>query len=179
MTAINALKRIGGGRGKGKSGSGSSSDSSKDSTKIRTADKGRSTRDLLNARQARQGSATGQPSLTSPNIPTNADPSDAQSLEQRRLEADEENNNFGDSQERDTLARNAYQPTSPNYTAQQYADVLRNVGYDDDTINEIIRTDPRYANNLNQPQSSQQPPQQQLPTRQHIDHSAPPEPDIP
>lgn len=179
MTAINALKRIGGGRGKGKSGSGSSSDSSKDSTKIRTADKGRSTRDLLNARQARQGSATGQPSLTSPNIPTNADPSDAQSLDQRMLEADEENNNFGDSQERDTLARNAYQPTSPNYTAQQYADVLRNVGYDDDTINEIIRTDPRYANNLNQPQSSQQPPQQQLPIRQHIDHSAPPEPDIP
>ena len=177
MTAINALKRIGGGRGKGKSGSGSSSDSSKDSTKIRTADKGRSTRDLLNARQARQGSATGQPSLTSPNIPTNADPSDAQSLDQRMLEADEENNNFGDSQERDTLARNAYQPTSPNYTAQQYADVLRNVG--DDTINEIIRTDPRYANNLNQPQSSQQPPQQQLPIRQHIDHSAPPEPDIP
>ena len=179
MTAINALKRIGGGRGKGKSGSGSSSDSSKDSTKIRTADKGRSTRDLLNARQARQGSATGQPSLASPNIPTNADPSDAQSLDQRMLEADEENNNFGDSQERDTLARNAYQPTSPNYTAQQYADVLRNVGYDDDTINEIIRTDPRYANNLNQPQSSQQQPQQQPPIRQHIDQSAPPESDIP
>lgn len=179
MTAINALKRIGGGRGKGKAGNGSNNESSGNSGKIRQADKGRSTRDLLNARQARQGSATGQPSLTSPNIPTNADPSDAQSLDQRMLEADEENNNFGDSQERDTLARNAYQPTSPNYTAQQYADVLRNVGYDDDTINEIIRTDPRYANNLNQPQSSQQPPQQQLPIRQHIDHSAPPEPDIP
>lgn len=179
MTAINALKRLGGGRGRGKNGNNSNNENSGNSGRVRQADRGRSTRDLLNARQARQRNATGQPSLASQNIPTNTDPSDSQSLDQRMLEADEENNNFGDPQERDTLARNAYQPTSPNYTAQQYADVLRNVGYDDDTINEIIRTDPRYANNLNQPQSSQQQPQQQPPIRQHIDQSAPPEPDIP
>ena len=179
MTAINALKRIGGGRGRGKSGSGSNNENSGNNNgKIRQADKGRSTRDLLNARQARQGNAALQPSLASQNIPANTDSSDAQSLEQRMLEADEENNNFGYSQERDTLARNAYQPASPNYTAQQYADVLRNVGYDDDTINEIIRTDPRYANNLNQPQPSpqQQGQQQPAPIRQHIDQSVQPDP---
>ena len=95
------------------------------------------------------------------------------------LEADEENDNWGDSQERDVQLQEVHTNLLlPNYTAQQYADVLRNVGYDDDTINEIIRTDPRYANDFNQPQpSAPQPGQQQPPTiRQHIDQSAQPDP---
>ena len=178
MAGINALRRIGGiGKGGGKSRNGSSSENAGNTGRVRQADRGRSARDLLNARQ---GNAA-QPSLASQNIPANDDQNDVQTPMQRMLEADEENNNFGNSQERDTFARNAYQPTSPNYTAQQYADVLRNVGYDDDTINEIIRTDPRYANSLNQPQPSPQQQQQQgqpqqPQIRQHIDQSLQPDP---
>ena len=68
MTAINALKRVGGGRGRGKSGSGSNNENSGNNNgKIRQADKGRSTRDLLNARQARQGI---QPAQNTNNQPT-------------------------------------------------------------------------------------------------------------
>lgn len=176
MAGINALRRIGGvGKGGGKSRNGSSSENGGNTGRVRQADRGRSARDLLNARQ---GNAGTQPSLASQNIPANDDQNDVQTPMQRMLEADEENNNWGDSQERDTFARSTYQPASPNYTAQQYADVLRNVGYDDDTINEIIRTDPRYANDFNQPQpSAPQPGQQQPPTiRQHIDQSAQPDP---
>ena len=177
MAGINALRRIGGvGRKSGgKSRNGSGSENGGNTGRVRQADRGRSARDLLNARQ---GNTDAQPRLGSQNIPANADQDDAQTPLQRMLEADEENDNFGNSQERDVQARNAYQPTSPNYTAQQYADVLRNVGYDDDTINEIIRTDPRYANDFNQPQPSvPQPGQQQPPTiRQHIDQSVQPDP---
>lgn len=49
MAGINALRRIGGGRKGGKSGS--DSNTNKNTSKIRTADRGRSVRDLLNARQ--------------------------------------------------------------------------------------------------------------------------------
>ena len=170
MAGINALRRIGGigGKGGNKSRNGSSSENAGNTGRVRQADRGRSARDLLNARQ---GNTATQPSLASQNIPANADQDDAQTPLQRMLEADEENNNFGNSQERDTQARSAYQPTSPNYTAQQYADVLRNVGYDDDTINEIIRTDPRYANNFDQTQQPQ--------IRQHVDHDQQLEPNEP
>ena len=161
MAGINALRRIGGigGKGGGKSRNGSGSENGGNTGRVRQADRGRSARDLLNARQ---GNTDAQPRLGSQNIPANPDPDDVQTPMQRMLEADEENNNFGNSQERDAQARSAYQPTSPNYTAQQYADVLRNVGYDDDTINEIIRTDPRYANDFDQTQQPQ--------IRQHVDH---------
>ena len=170
MAGINALRRIGGigGKGGGKSRNGSGSENGGNTGRVRQADRGRSARDLLNARQ---GNTDAQPRLGSQNIPANADQDDAQTPLQRMLAADEENENFGNSQERDVQARNAYQPTSPNYTAQQYADVLRNVGYDDDTINEIIRTDPRYANNFDQTQQPQ--------IRQHVDHDQQLEPNEP
>ena len=176
MTAINALKRVGGGRGRGKSGNNSSSDSSKDSTKIRTADKGRSTRDLLNARQARQGI---QPAQNTNNQDENNNDDDSFDLhlqdptlasvgpETSSTPPDSSNT----SRDWQLRGNEAFNPEGPRpETTDEKLDFLRQ------SMN--MGRDPRYANNLNQPQPSpqQQGQQQPAPIRQHVDHDQQPNP---
>ena len=176
MTAINALKRVGGGRGRGKSGNNSSSDSSKDSTKIRTADKGRSTRDLLNARQARLGI---QPAQNTNNQDENNNDDDSFDLhlqdptlasvgpETSSTPPDSSNT----SRDWQLRGNEAFNPEGPRpETTDEKLDFLRQ------SMN--MGRDPRYANNLNQPQPSpqQQGQQQPAPIRQHGDHDQQPNP---
>ena len=161
MAGINALRRIGGigGKGGGKSRNGSSSENTGNTGRVRQADRGRSARDLLNARQQnvqRSGQQQISQSRNSNDVSENFElpinePEDANKTPlQRMFDADEENNSLNP-QERDAFAREAYgQPTSPNYTMREYADMLKNVGYDDNEINDILRKDPRYANEFAQ-----------------------------
>lgn len=161
MAGINALRRIGGiGKGGGKSRNGSSSENAGNTGRVRQADRGRSARDLLIARQQdvqRNGQQQIAQSRNNNNkvnenieLPIN-EPEEADKTPlQRMFDADEENNSLN-SQERDAFAREAYgQPTSPNYTMKEYADMLRNVGYEDNEVNDILRSDPRYANEFAQ-----------------------------
>lgn len=53
-----------------------------------------------------------------------------------------------DPQERDAWAREAYEPEPMNYSAEEYAQILRDSGYEEADIEEMMRSDPRYANNF-------------------------------
>lgn len=172
MAGINALRRIGGGRKGGKSGSGSSSDSSKDSSKIRTADKGRSTRDLLNARQARQGIQPAQSTLNQGENNNDDDNFDLHLQDPALVAGGPETSSTpldSSNTSRDWHLRgnDAFDSEGPRpETTDEKLDFLRQ------SMN--MGRDPRYANNFNQPkqQGQQQPPQ----IRQHVDHNQQPLP---
>ena len=68
--------------------------------------------------------------------------------EQRMLDAYDENfrTDEWDAQERDAMAREAYEPEGANYSADEYRQILEDSGYGADEINEIMANDSRYAN---------------------------------
>lgn len=90
--------------------------------------------------------------------------------QQRMVEAYDEN--YGtdefDHQERDAMAREAYAGEGMNYSEEEYRDILRDTGYSEDEINEMVSNDPRYSSSQTQ-QTEQQPVQSgnsnQTPTR--------------
>lgn len=67
--------------------------------------------------------------------------------QQRMVEAYDENygTNEWDPQERDAMAREAYEPQSMNYSADEYEQILRDSGYEENEIREMINNDPRYS----------------------------------
>lgn len=158
MAGINQIKKLGSIGRKGKQNNNSNSGNG-EKNKIRTADKGMSSRERLNQLQEQNPNRLHH---ENPNINRQQEYNGEESPQQRMLDAYDENYGTSewDPQYRDAMARDAYQPISPNYSAQEYADVLRNVGYDNDEIEDIIRNDPRYAvdkeQNLQLPLSMQQ-----------------------
>ena len=177
MAGINALRRIGGiGKGGGKSRNGSSSENAGNTGRVRQADRGRSARDLLNARQARLGI---QPAQNTNNQDENNNDDDSFDLhlqdptlasvgpETSSTPPDSSNT----SRDWQLRGNEAFNPEGPRpETTDEKLDFLRQ------SMN--MGRDPRYANNLNQPQPSpqQQGQQQPAPIRQHVDHDQQPNP---
>lgn len=134
MQAINSLRKIGGPkRGKGGAGGKGDNGAVEGNEKIKMADRkaddGKDIGDLLDD--------------------GNSDEEGPKTAAQRMVDADDEG--FGtdsfDPQERDALARDAHEGEGMNYTASEYADILRDSGYSEKEINDMISSDPRYASN--------------------------------
>lgn len=149
MAGINQLKKLGnmGKKNGGKNGGGSGDNNS--TPKVRTADKGKSARERLDQAQGSQGGG-GELPPPSENREGQYDDDENKTPMQRALDAYDEG--YGtddwDPQERDAWAREAYEPESMNYSAEEYAQILRDSGYDEAEIDEMMRNDPRYANNF-------------------------------
>ncbi len=54
--------------------------------------------------------------------------------------------------EREAMAREAYQPEGMNYSADEYASILRDSGYEEDEIRQMMADDPRYAQTNTNPE---------------------------
>ena len=136
MAGINQLKRIGN-MGKKKDGkNGGNSGNGNTSPRLRTADRGKSARERLDRAQ-QDGSDNSQQMIP----PSEND--ENRTVQQRMLDAYDEN--YGtdewDPQERDAWARDVYgnQPEGMNYTAEEYAQILRDSGYEEDEVQSMVR----------------------------------------
>ncbi len=136
MAGINQLKRIGN-MGKKKDGkNGGNSGNENTSPRLRTADRGKSARERLDRAQ-QDGSDNSQQMIP----PSEND--ENRTAQQRMLDAYDENygTNEWDPQERDAWARDVYgnQPEGMNYTAEEYAQILRDSGYEEDEVQSMVR----------------------------------------
>ena len=146
MQGINQLRRLTGGNKKQKSDKDGNGNSNNTRISYRTPNSGNSVNDLIdteyggnNAQQLPQG-RNGQAGENN---------NEPQTAQQRMVDAYDENygtNNF-DPTERDTMAREANQPEGMNYSEEEYRGILRDSGYSENEINDMISSDPRYANN--------------------------------
>ncbi len=151
MAGINQLKKIGnmGKKSSGKNNGGNSGNGNS-TPRVRTADKGKSARERLDqAGNSQGGGELPPPPENREGQYDNNDDEDKTPM-QRALDAYDEG--YGtddwDPQERDAWAREAYEPEPMNYSAEEYAQILRDSGYDEADIEEMMRNDPRYANNF-------------------------------
>lgn len=136
MAGINQLKRIGN-MGKKKDGkNGGNSGNGNTSPRLRTADRGKSARERLDRAQ-QDGSDNSQQMIP----PSEND--ENRTAQQRMLDAYDENygTNEWDPQERDAWARDVYgnQPAGMSYTAEEYAQILRDSGYEEDEVQSMVR----------------------------------------
>lgn len=153
MAGINQLKKIGnmGKKSGGKNGGGNSG-SGNSNPRVRTADRGKSARERLDQAGNSQGGGGGELPPPPENREGQYDNNDDENktANQRMLDAYDEG--YGtddwDPQERDAWAREAYEPEPMNYSAEEYAQILRDSGYEEADIEEMMRSDPRYANNF-------------------------------
>lgn len=174
MAGINQLKKIGNlGKKGGKNGNGSGNGNT--TPKVRTAESGKSARERLDAQNA-----DNTPNATSPSHAdhgegrpeNNQDNDENKTPAQRMLDAYDEN--YGtddwDPQERDAMAREAYEPEPMNYSAEEYAQILRDSGYEESEIEEMLRSDPRYANNFSEEPAPEQVEENDIPSPEPIDN---------
>lgn len=136
MAGINQLKRIGN-MGKKKDGkNGGNSGNGNTSPRLRTADRGKSARERLD--RAQQDGSDNPQQIIPP-----SENDENRTAQQRMLDAYDENygTNEWDPQERDAWAREVYgnQPAGMNYTAEEYAQILRDSGYEEDEVQSMVR----------------------------------------
>lgn len=143
MQGINQISRLLGKGGKnGKSGgnNGNSNNGGKNS-KLRTADKGKDTNSLIDniygeGKQGNQLNAGRAERNTTGN-------EEGQTAQQAMLDVYDEG--YGtdewDPQERDAMARDAYADSNGgmNYSADEYAQILRDSGYEEDEISNMVK----------------------------------------
>ena len=159
MQGINQMSKLLGKGGKGgKSGGGGNNGGRPgDNRRVRTADSGRDTNSLIdetygsgngqdNARQV----TSGQPENQTDNG------TEQQTAQQAMLDVYDEG--FGtdewDPQERDAMAREAYADSNEgmNYSADEYAQILRDSGYNESEIADMVRES--YGDNTGSEESS-------------------------
>ena len=68
-----------------------------------------------------------------------------------------------DAQERDAMAREAYEPEGMNYSAEEYADILRDSGYEEDEIQNMVNEKYGTPQPETQPETQPEPQQPQQP----------------
>lgn len=160
MQGINQMSKLLGKGGKGgkggKSGGGSNnSGGAGDNRRVRTADSGRDTNSLIdetygNEQESARQVTDGQTENQGDNVPE----------EQTPLQAmlDVYDEGFGtdewDPQERDAMAREAYADSNEgmNYSADEYAQILRDSGYNESEIADMVRES--YGNDTGSEESS-------------------------
>lgn len=157
MQGLNMLSKAVRGKGGKKGGSGNSGGSGGKNDKInykRPPDKGKSTDDLLND-TARENSTIGENSTPRLNEgATTPDAADRElTNEEKMLEAYDElyGTDAWDAQERDAMAREAAasRPSEPNQISKdEYEQILRDSGYEEDEIQAMIADDPRFAEQI-------------------------------
>ena len=140
MAGINQLRKIGNiGKKGGKSGNESGSDKKSSNARVRTADKGKSVRERLDQQQQQQQQQRLPPRSDNTET-TNSD--DNKTDQEKMLDAYDEN--YGtddwDPQERDAMAREANNnnQSGNNYSAEEYEQILRDSGYDEDDIRTMV-----------------------------------------
>ena len=145
MQGINQISRLlGKGSKGGKSGgnNGNSNDTGKHN-KLRTADKGKDTNSLIDNMYGKGKEANQLNADSSENTGNSAKNEERQTAQQAMLDVYDEG--FGtdewDPQERETMAREAYADSNEgmNYSADEYAQILRDSGYEEDEVNNMVR----------------------------------------
>ena len=145
MQGINQISRLlGKGSKGGKSGgnNGNSNDTGKNN-KLRTADKGKDTNSLIDNMYGKGKEANQLNADSSENTGNSAENEERQTAQQAMLDVYDEG--FGtdewDPQERETMAREAYVDSNEgmNYSADEYAQILRDSGYEEDEVNNMVR----------------------------------------
>lgn len=146
MAGIGALRRItGGSKSREKGGKGSGNSNSSERQQVRT----NRTNELLDEQQSGQNNNqrmnNGEQGQSQQN-----DDQENSTPQQSMLDAYDEN--YGtddwDPQERDAMAREAYaqdNSSGMDYSADEYAQALRDSGYGEDEIQQMMSEDPRYA----------------------------------
>ena len=145
MQGINQLRKLTGGNKKQKSDKDGNGNSNNTRISYRTPNSGNSVNDLIDTEYG--GNNAQLPQGRNGQVGENNN--EPQTAQQRMADAYDENygtNNF-DPTERDAMAREAYEPEGMNYSEEDYRGILRDSGYSEDEINDMISKDPRYANN--------------------------------
>lgn len=145
MSAVNSLGKFAkGGHGGGK-GSGGKDSQKEEQNKLRTRDPGHSQEKLF-GELANEGTSqnsegnTSQIGAQNNAENNNQNNNEEASVQQRMLDAYDEN--FGtdewDAQERDAMAREANEPESQEYSADDFRQILEDSGYEEDEIRQIM-----------------------------------------
>lgn len=144
MAGIGALRRITGGSKNKQKGGKEGNKESRGNERVRT----NRTNELLDEYSQESGGQSGS------NTRTQSQQGDSQDTnstpQQRMLDAYDENYGSDDwnAQERDAMAREAYaqdNSSGMDYSADEYAQTLRDSGYGEDEIQQMMSEDPRYA----------------------------------
>ena len=148
MQGINQLRRLTG-RNNRQRENNKVSNSENNRITSRRANEGNGVNDLIDAEYRIEDNNNNNTNRNNTNDNRNNNDTE-QTAQQRMLDAYDENymGENWDPAEREAMAREAYEPQGMNYTADEYADILRDTGYSEDEISEIIANDPRYANNI-------------------------------
>lgn len=157
MQGINMLRKLGGPKKGNQKGGGKDGNGNGNKTRFqRSPDSGRSVDDLLgNGENNNDGGANPPPRLTEPQ---STHDEETQTPAQAMLDVYDEG--YGtddwDPQERDAMAREAYanENQGMNYSADEYAQILRDSGYEEDEIQQMLADDPRYASNTEESTST-------------------------
>ena len=163
MAGINQLKRIGGRGSKGGQNKNNTNQNN-NSKKPRYAEEGKGFRDRLDTAQNNQNNLSNQenPSNQLPESSqdnrqqlNNRAPQDEEQLRRQQM-LDAYDENYGtdewNPQERDAMARDinmhdTNNSEEPMYNRDEYAQILRDSGYNEDEVQAMLNDDPRYANN--------------------------------
>ena len=147
MAGIGALKKLshGGSKSREKGGKGSGNSNSSERQQVRT----NRTNELLDEQQSGQNNNQGMNNGEQGQSQQNDDQENS-TPQQRMLGAYDENYGSDDwnAQERDAMAREAYaqdNSSGMDYSADEYAQTLRDSGYGEDEIQQMMSEDPRYA----------------------------------
>lgn len=150
--AMHGINQIGKFLGRGRKDAKGSKESqgSGGNKQVRTADKGKNINQLFDRAYSDQENNDGNTNNSGNN--SGAQVEEQKTPQQRMLDAYDEG--FGtdsyDPAEREVMAREAYQPEGKNYSEEEYRNILRDSGYTEDEINDMVNKDPRYANTQSQ-----------------------------